>query len=167
MKKLTFLLGGVLLFVGCSTKQEVKKEPAKNVCQIENQPAPEWICMPEDTNEYIVAVGSAEKSSLGFSFARTAAVEDARDALARRIETQVKSEFRRYEAQTGVKNPQNERVLENISKHTTKVVLRGVKTLKLWQTKNSVYVLVGVPKSAIESAKSSIKKLAEKKFNEL
>ncbi len=158
MKKLIFLIIA-LLFFGCSSKNVNKK--INSTCIIENQNAPSWICRPEDTKGYITAVGSAEKTNLGFSFQQTEAISAARDALARRISVKVKNIFKRYESNTGVKNNTiSEKVVTNVSKQLSNLTLNDSKILNTWQSKNgTLYVLVGMPKENVKKAFSqSVKK---------
>ncbi len=169
-------LCSVMLFLGCSSKN--KNIPQTKECVVENQEAPVWICAPKDTKEYITAVGSAEKSPLGFSFQRTEAMAAARDELARRISVKVKNLFKRFESNTGVKKETTtEKVVENVSKHLSDVTLKDSKILATWQSKNgTLYVLVGVPKKNIEEGiKTSLrskdalyqKYLADKEWKKL
>jgi hypothetical protein len=148
-KKLIISMCIAAVFIGCSSKNQTT--PQTKECVIENQEAPVWICVPQDTKDYIVAVGSAEKS-LDFSFQRKEALADARDALARRIEVKVKNIFKRFESVTGAKNNKTaEKVVENVSKQVANITLRNTKILATWQSKNgTLYVLVGVPKKNIE-----------------
>ncbi|QCT95109.1 hypothetical protein FE773_07870 [Caminibacter mediatlanticus TB-2] len=158
MKKFLFF-AFIIFFIGCSSKSDVNK--INSTCIIENQNAPSWICRPEDTKEYITAVGSAEKTNLGFSFQQTEAVAAARDALARRISVKVKNIFKRYESNTGVKgNLVSEKVVTNVSKQLSNLTLNDSKILNTWQSKNgTLYVLVGMPKANIKKAfYQSIKK---------
>jgi len=150
MKKNLIISMCIVVFIGCSSKNQTI--PQTTECVIENQEAPVWICAPKDTKEYITAVGSAEKSPLGFNFQRTEALSAARDALARRIEVKVKNIFKRFESVTGAKNNKTaEKVVENVSKQVANITLRNTKILATWQSKNgTLYVLVGVPKKNIE-----------------
>ncbi|WP_457560492.1 LPP20 family lipoprotein [Caminibacter sp.] len=149
MKKIYFsLFVGLIFFSGCSSKQQQLKQQGQ--CVIDSQNAPIWVCEPKDTKDFITAVGSAEKSPLGFSFQRTEAMANARDALARRISIKVKNIFKRFERNTGVK-AQSEKVVENVSKQLADVTLRNSKIISTWQSKNgTLFVLVGVPKKNLE-----------------
>jgi hypothetical protein len=156
-KSLILSLCAAAIFIGCGSKNQTT--PQTKECVIENQEAPVWICAPKDTKEYITAVGSAEKSPLGFSFQRTEALAAARDELARRISVKVKNIFKRYESNVGVqKNKTTEKVVENVSKQLADITLRDSKILATWQSKNgTLYVLVGVPKKNLEEGiKSSL-----------
>lgn len=152
MKKYFAFGISLLILSGCASKTN---EITKNVtCQIENEKAPSWICIGGNVKGYLTAVGSAQKSPLGFSFQKTEAVSAARDALSRNIETKVKNLFKRFESTTGTKkNLVAEKVLVNVSKQVSKTTLKNSRILTIWQSKNgTLYVLVGIPNSEIKNA---------------
>ena len=159
MKKIFFILSAsILIFSGCSSKNEVKKT---YVCEIDGANAPEWVCRGVEYKNMITGVGSAEPSPLGFNFQKTEAISAARDEIARQISVRVKNIFKRYESKVG--NDHTEKVVENISKQLSYETLRNSKLLKLWKSpKGTLYVLVGMPKDQI---KESIIKNASKLYN--
>jgi len=157
MKK-AFIAGMVLaLFSGCSTKNQ----PKPQICQIDNVKAPSWICSPNDTKEYIVAIGSAPKNAAGdFQFQKEEAMAAARDALARRISVKVKNMFKQFKAATGAGNNQTfEKATESVSKQLSYQVLNDSKQLDIWiSPKGTMFVLVGVPKKEVkQQIKTSLK----------
>ena len=149
----SFLIGivSIALLVGCSSK---KPQPIEEKCVIDGSKAPTWVCNGgSDLKGGVFAVGSAEKSPLGFNFQREEAMAAARDALAREIEVKVKNMFKTYLSSTGVKENQTaERVVTNVSKQISKQVLRNSKLLKTWISKNgTMYVLVGIDKNSLKN----------------
>ncbi len=167
MKKLLGLIGaGIIVFSGCSSKNEVQKA---QMCQIDNVNAPEWICTGGNVKDMITGVGSAEPTPLGFNYQRTEAISAARDEIARKISIRVKNIFKRFESSTGTgKDVTAEKATENVSKQLAYETLRNSKLLKLWKSpKGTLYVLVGMPKEdAIEGIKTSLhnKKALYQKF---
>jgi hypothetical protein len=149
MKKI-LTTGFVLLtlFSGCS------KQPQHQKCQIDNTQAPAWICTPQDTKEYITAVGSAQKNSAGdFQFQKEEAMAAARDALARRISVKVKNMFKQFKATTGAGDNQTfEKATESVSKQVAYQTIQNSKQLDVWVSpKGTMFVLIGVPKEEVKN----------------
>ncbi len=176
MKKLVFAIGiGVLIFSGCSSKNEVQKT---QMCQIDGTNAPQWICQDANEKGMITGVGSAEATPLGFNYQKTEAIAAARDEIARKISIRVKNIFKRFESSTGIGKEQTaEKVTENVSKQLAYETLRNSKLLKMWKSpKGTLYVLVGMPKeevaqeikTSLESKKALYQKyLAKKSWEDL
>ena len=158
MKKTLLLLGSAALiaFTGCTNKQQTK--PQTPSCQIDGTKAPKWVCMPEDVEGGIVAVGSAPKNAAGdIQFQREEAMAAARDALARRLSVKVKNMFKQFKATTGAGNNQTfEKATQSVSKQLSSKILRNSKQLNMWiSPKGTMYVLVGIPNQ--EELKEEVK----------
>jgi len=163
MKKL-LVIGSALLiaFTGCANN---KPEPQTPSCQIDGAKAPKWVCMPEDVEGGIVAVGSAPKNAAGdIQFQREEAMAAARDALARRIATKVKNMFKQFKATTGAgENQTFEKATQSVSKQVASQVLRNSKQLNMWiSPKGTMYVLVGIPNQ--DQIKEEVKNAVKTSF---
>ncbi|MEO1941673.1 MAG: hypothetical protein ABGW77_02135 [Campylobacterales bacterium] len=151
--------------VGCSSGKEPKQGEK---CVVEGEEAPQWVCQPEKFNRgMIVAVGIAEE--MPPSIQLTQAEADGRNRLASQIATEVKREIRRYQ---GVTTPEGEnevnQQLEDISIQLSRVLLRGSRPLAQWRSENrSLYILIGVPKSRVQTLLKRHLKDLDLKFREL
>lgn len=158
-------VGVAIGVVGCSSG---KGPEEGQECVVEGEEAPQWVCQPEKFNRgMIVAVGIAEE--MPPSIQLTQAEADGRNRLASRIATEVKREIRRYQ---GVTTSEGEsevnQQLEDISIQLSRVVLRGSRPLAQWRSENgTLYVLMGVPKSRVQTLLKRRLKDLDLKFREL
>ncbi len=158
MKKSLLLISLVLsIFVGCSNK-EIKQEitPIKNA---EYKNLPEWVLQPV-YSKGIAAVGQAKIGEAGLAFAKTEALSNARNELARQIQVEVDNMFTNYTNVVGTNESQSvDKVATDISKQVASVSLKGSKQLNIWiSEKNEVYVLMGIDNTVLnEQTKSVIK----------
>ena len=160
MKKLFTLaiaLSTPLFFVSCGEKKPAKPEqPAK----VQNQQwanefanAPRWVLNPEMEGG-LAAVGSAKIGKAGIQFARTEALANARDELARQLQVKVKNMVKNFTQQIGVGDEQTvDKVSVQVSKQVTSTVLQGSKQKDMWiSPSGELYVLVVLDPAAVKQA---------------
>ncbi len=162
MKKCLLALLLVLL-VGCSStdKKGETKEVKQEITTIKNSSfknLPEWVLQPTYTSG-IAAVGQAKIGKAGLSFAKTGALANARNEIARQVEVQVDNMFTSYLNTTGIGNDESvDKVATDVSKQVASLSLKGSKQLNVWISEdNDVYVLVGVDNSILnQQVKESV-----------
>jgi len=153
LKLLAATVAGMIIFTGCGSNNPQPQQQ----CSIDGAQAPEWICNDAaNFKDGVYAVGSAQKTPLGYSFQKEEATAVARDAIARKISLKVKNMLKRYYSSTGVKDSQtSERVVTSVSKQLAKETLQGSKIIQSWTSpKGTLFVLVGVSN---EDLKKSLK----------
>ncbi len=146
-KAVAFSLAG-LMALSFVTSCGKKKEQAAT--GFEGDPclkgAPSWVLNPQVEGSKIAAVGSARIGKAGLQFARTEALANARDELARMIEVRVKNMVKNFMQVTGVGDAETvDRVSVQVSKQVAYQTIRGSKQVALWRSPcNELFVLVGV-----------------------
>ena len=151
MKKilLSTAVMATLLFTGC-VKQDATPDEQVYV-DPELAGAPTWVMMPMVEGS-ISEVGSAKKNAGGdISFQRNEAMADARDNLARQIETKVANMFKSFKSSTGnQENGSFDKSVESVSKQIASTTLRGTVVKGTWISKTgSLYVLVAVDTESV------------------
>ena len=150
------LLGLLLvLLVGCSStdKKGETKEVKQEITTIKNSSfknLPEWVLQPTYTS-VIAAVGQAKIGKAGLSFAKTEALANARNEIARQVEVQVDNMFTSYLNTTGIGSDETvDKVATDVSKQVASLSLKGSKQLNVWiSEEDDVYILVGVDNSTL------------------
>jgi hypothetical protein len=161
MKKALYLvlvvLVGIFMFSGCAKKGP---EPLKNPCL---EGAPAWVIDPTMEGG-LTGLGAAKIGAAGLQFARTEAIANARDEMARTLSVKVKNMFKNFTQVTGVGDAETvDKVSANVSKQVANQTLEGSKAKNVWISPcNEYYVLVVldpqvVQKSVADSVKSSLK----------
>ena len=146
-KALAFSLAG-LMALSFVTSCGKKKEQAAT--GFEGDPclkgAPSWVLNPQVEGSKIAAVGSARIGKAGLQFARTEALANARDELARMIEVRVKNMVKNFMQVTGIGDAETvDRVSVQVSKQVAYQTISGSKQVALWRSPcNELFVLVGV-----------------------
>jgi hypothetical protein len=153
---------GTLLFTGCT--QNSVQTPEQVYVDPELQGAPSWVLMPfvEGT---VSEVGSAKRNAASdIGFQRNEAMADARDNLARQIETKVSNMFKSYKSSTGsAADGTFDASVESVSKQIASQTLQGTVVKGTWISKTgSMYVLVAIDTDAVanmmeKSVKTSFK----------
>ncbi len=143
---LIFSLAGLtsMVFItSCGGKKEAVTGFEGDPCM---KGAPSWVLSPEVKGSKIAAVGSAKIGKAGLQFARTEALANARDELARMIEIRVKNMVKNFMQVTGVGDAETvDRVSVQVSKQVAYQTIRGSKQVALWRSPcNELFVLVGV-----------------------
>jgi ribosomal protein S20 len=164
MKKilLSTAVVGTLLFTGCAQQGPTPDEQV--YVDPELQGAPSWVMMPvvEGT---ISEVGSAKRNAGNdIGFQRNEAMADARDNLARQIETKVSNMFKSFKAATGSgEDATFDQSVESVSKQIASQTLKGTVQKNAWISKTgTMYVLVAIDTQAVadmmeKSVKTSFK----------
>ncbi len=160
MKKvIMFSLAGLAslsLMTSCGGKKEPETGFEGDPCL---KGAPNWVLNPQVEGSSIAAVGSAKIGKAGLQFARTEALANARDELARMIEVRVKNMVKNFMQVTGVGDSETvDRVSVQVSKQVAYQTIRGSKQVSLWRSPcNELFVLVGVdPKMVKDFIKSQV-----------
>ncbi|HHJ63702.1 MAG TPA: hypothetical protein ENJ61_02235 [Aquifex aeolicus] len=133
---------GLVLLTSCGKKKEVtgfEEDPCL-------KGAPDWVLNPQVQGSKIASVGSAKLGKAGFQFARTEALSNARDELARMIEIRVKNMVKNFMQVTGVGDAETvDRVSTQVSKQVAYQTIRGSRQVALWRSPcGELFVLVSV-----------------------
>lgn len=141
------LILGALVLSGLGGCGNNNRMPANNVQQQPQQQYPSWVLNPQ-VEDGIAAVGSAKIGAAGLSFARTEAIANARDELARQLEIKVNNMFKSYTNVVGVNGQDGvDKVATNVSKQVSSKILNNSKQIKMWLSPDkNVYVLVAIKK---------------------
>ncbi len=134
---------GVSFLTSCAKKEKVATGFEEDPCF---KGAPQWVLNPQVEGSKIAAVGSAKLGRAGFQFARTEALANARDELARMIEIRVKNMIKNFMQVTGVGDAETvDRVSVQVSKQVAYQTIRGSKQVAMWRSPcGELFVLVGV-----------------------
>ncbi|RMD46810.1 MAG: hypothetical protein D6834_01890 [Aquificota bacterium] len=157
MKKLAVFLLAVgipLLLDSCGKKEEPKPEKVQ-APQWKNEfaNAPKWVLNPQMEGG-LSAVGSAKIGRAGMQFARTEALANARDELARQLQVKVKNMVKNFTQQIGVGDEQTvDKVSVQVSKQVTSTVLQGSRQKDMWiSPSGELYVLVVLDPASVKEA---------------
>ncbi len=156
--KRTILMLGILtispmMIIGCvTTKNEIKESKIQEQGQIkEFANAPKWVSDLSGEKEP-AAVGSAKIGNVGMQFARTEALANGRDELARMMSVKVSNMVKNFSQVTGIGNAQSaEKVSSQVSKQITSEVLSGSRQKEMWVSPSGeVYMLVVIDASLVK-----------------
>ncbi|RMA92535.1 LPP20 family lipoprotein [Hydrogenothermus marinus] len=161
MKKVLslFLVIFVSFFFGSCAKKKIEK-PKQQPAKIQNQKwknefqnAPVWVLNPPNGKQ-LAAVGSAKIGKAGIQFARTEALANARDELARMLSVKVKNMVKNFSQQIGVGEDQTvDKVTAIVSKQVTAQLLQGSMQKDMWiSPSGELYVLVVLDPQAVKEA---------------
>jgi len=145
-KAILFSMAGVLslsLLSSCAKKEKVATGFEGDPCL---KDAPSWVLNPQVEGSKVAAVGSAKIGKAGLQFARTEALSNARDELARMIEIRVKNMVKNFMQVTGVGDAETvDRVSVQVSKQVAYQTIRGSRQVAMWRSPcGELFVLVGV-----------------------
>jgi len=148
---------GLMMLVSCSgNKAKVDNKALSK--EFEN--APKWVLDGGGAMEGgMAAVGSAQIGKAGMNFARTEALANGRDELARQLSVKVKNMVKNFTQTTGIGDDETvDRVSSQVSKQVTNQTLNGSRQKDSWISPSSTYyVLVAVDPAILqESLKNSI-----------
>lgn len=160
------LVSSSLVFTACSSKEEAyTPNKVEGECIIKGEKAPMWVCGSYDNPAQYTAVGSAPLSKLGHNFSRNEALANARNNLVNQIEQQIKNKTESYMRSTGVgENEMVERVVKQVSRQTSSMVLNDSKQISYWQNQsdNTIFLLVAVNKSGVDKEiEGKVKEIVE------
>lgn len=162
MKKLflliTCLVVGSLVLFSCGGSKSAKVDNKALAEEFEN--APSWVLDGGGSMEGgMAAVGSAAIGDAGMNFARTEALANGRDELARQLGVKVKNMVKNFTQTTGIGDSETvDKVSSQVSKQVTSETLTGSRQKESWISPSATYyVLVVVdPEIVKESVKNSI-----------
>lgn len=151
MITLLFSIGTLLCFTGCSDKVQPNEDPQPNL--------PEWVNNPpQDDDEYLYAVESGASRDVGS--AKRKAMQNARAAIALKVEAEVTVLVKNFEEEVGG-GPSTAEVtglFAQISKSVANQTLTGTGDLKIHRLANpdglstTVYVLMEMPRGNIDAS---------------
>jgi len=167
MKSIIYIIFFTAVLSGCQT---LIKPPLKNADGQTNynrciQGAPAWVLTPHIEGA-LSATGSSAITKSGLGFAKTKALSNARDELARSLETKVKNLFKSYTRETGVEDQMTiDSVSEGVSRQVAAQSLRGSVQKGGWiDPCNNLHVLVMLDENRVaQYTKSAIKSSLESK----
>jgi len=161
LKTLLSISMASVIFTGCSSKDEVKKEKLTFACKQDGVLAPKWTCNPY-VKDSIAAVGIAKMNKGNDkSFQRSEAMADGRDALASQISTKVSNLFKSYKSTTGSGTQATfDAANSKVSKQLANQTLNNTSPIDSWthpKTKE-LYLLLTVSNQSVTTAmENSIK----------
>jgi len=111
----------------------------------------------------MAAVGSAKIGNAGMNFARTEALANGRDELARQMSVKVKNMVKNFTQSTGIGDDETvDKVSSQVSKQVANQTLNGSRQKDSWISPSStLYVLVAVDPAIV---KESIKNAVQTSF---
>jgi len=150
--------------ISCSGKNVSPAQPPVQVGNSsESSQFPDWINNPPFNDEFLYVVESSTAQNLGL--ARRKATQNARAALALRIETVVTALVENFEEEIGgdPKNTKTSEIFSQISKSVATQTLIGSRNVKAYtqreDTRNTVWVLMELPtRNVAAGAISTIRK---------
>lgn len=150
-----------LLMSGCAQKSDTGvAQGAPAQVSLELAGAPAWVLDPA-VEGAMCAVGSAKVGPAGMNFAITEATGNARDDLARQIQTNVANMLKNFTQQTGVGDSVAvDKVVSNVSKQLAKQDLSGSKGTKKWVSQTGtlwILVVMQDPSKVAASIKETVK----------
>ncbi len=153
MKK-TFLLALVIVvlafaFAGCTGKGQTITASKVNKCV---KDAPAWVLLA-GAEGGLSAVGSAQIGNAGINFARTEALANGRDEIARILELKVNNMLKNFTQTTGVGDSQTvDKVTSNVSRQLANQTITGSRAKEAWISPecNEIFVLVVADAPSLE-----------------
>lgn len=135
------------LVTGCSKSAVKEANMSKRY-----KGAPNWVFRPAPEGA-LSAVGSAIIGEAGFAFARNEAMADARDQLAKGINTRVQSIAKHFAHTTGLGDDKIvDKVVSNATRQFTNTELVGSSMRNMWRSdKDELFVLVTMDPEAVKT----------------
>ncbi len=157
MKKMlvfiVMIMSCVLVFSGCGGSKGAKVDNQQMASEFANAPA--WVLDGGGSMEGgIAAVGSAAIGKAGMQFARTEALANARDELARQINVKVKNMVKNFTQTTGIGDSETvDKVASQTSKQVANQTVNGSRQKDSWISPSStLYILVAIDPSIAQNA---------------
>ncbi|WP_457640346.1 LPP20 family lipoprotein [Persephonella sp.] len=153
---LTLMTAAILptLVTSCGKKEPEKVEQVQaEAWKKEFANAPQWVLNPQ-VEGALAAVGSAKIGPAGMQFARTEALANARDEIARMLQIKVKNMIKNFTQVTGIGDQQTvDKVSAQVSKQVASQVLTGSQQREMWiSPSGELYVLVVLDPGAVKEA---------------
>lgn len=152
MKKfllIVLVITALLAVAGCSSKNTAVSAAQYNKCY---KDAPSWVLMG-GAEGGLSAVGSAQIGNAGLSFARTEAMANGRDEIARILQLKVSNMVKNFTQTTGIGDAQTvDKVSANVSRQLANQTLTGSKAKQTWISSecNELFILVVADAPAME-----------------
>ncbi len=157
MKKMlvsvVMLVGCAVALAGCGGSKTAKIDNKEIANEFAN--APSWVLDGGGTMEGgVAAVGSAAIGKAGMNFARTEALANGRDELARQVSLKVKNMVKNFTQTTGIGDSETvDKVSSQVSKQVANQTINGSRQKDSWISPSSnLYVLVAVDSSIAKQA---------------
>lgn len=152
-----FAASGVALSVLLSACGSEEVKPVALECAFPDAPsvpAPGWVCDEPVEGVEVSAVGSADKTGAGVSFAKNMAATDARVQMAQAMKVHVQNMVKQYAETTGAADSETvDKVNTSVTKQITDQTLTGTKRYKSIVSPNgTVYVLIGMDEATAAKA---------------
>ena len=147
MKKFLLLVLVITAFAvaGCGSKNTAVSAAQYNKCY---KDAPSWVIMG-GAEGGLSAVGSAQIGNAGLSFARTEALANGRDEIARMLQLKVNNMVKNFTQTTGIGDAQTvDKVTANVSRQLSNQTLTGSKAKETYR--NSAFVQNKMAKTLCE-----------------
>jgi hypothetical protein len=157
MKRVVLFLSIIALIpligTSCGKKEKKVEQVQAEQWKKEFANAPKWVLNPE-VEGGLSAVGSAKIGPAGIQFARTEALANARDELARMLSIKVKNMIKNFTQTTGIGDQTTvDKVSAQVSKQVASQVLNGSKQKDMWiSPSGELYVLVVLDPAAVKEA---------------
>ncbi len=140
------IFAALFLVFGCGSKHidnDAMEEEFEN--------APEWVLLGHDPQMFS-AVGSARIGKSGMQFAKTAALAQARNELARQIGVKVQSVVNSVTRQMGIGEGQTaDQMGRQVTRHVTEETLSGSHQKDIWISPSSdLYILAVMDEDAVK-----------------
>lgn len=154
MKRLIFtslmVVMAAVFFAACGKSSVAQQEASKYNACLENAPA--WV-LAGGAEGGISAVGSAKIGAAGLSFARTEALANGRDELARILGLKVNNMLKNFTQTTGIGDSQTvDKVSASVSKQLTSQTISGSRQKDQWLSSKcgELFVLVVTDSQNVE-----------------
>ncbi len=135
-----------ILIVGCKSTPKVESPELAG----EYANAPSWVLDPTMEGG-LSALGISRVGKAGMQFARTEAIANGRDELARIISVKVKNLIKNFTETTGIGDEETvDKVSSQVSKQVASQTLNGSRSTNMWVSpKNNLHILVVLDPSSV------------------
>lgn len=146
MRKFSIVALVGLILVSCAGTPKVTGS------SVESTKQPDWVTRGKKSNTLKYVVGNGKMSN--FANSKKRAEADARDQIALWISTSVSVTLKNYTQDAGVGGEtQAIEFMENVSRQTSNVALRGVEIEDFWAAPDgTIFVLASIPIANVEKA---------------
>lgn len=167
-KMLIGLALGALVLAGCGSKDDAlgvggKAIDKKALKALNLQGAPNWVI--NSGQGEMSAVGDAEVIAGNLGYARTEALANARDELARQISTEIAGEIKNVANSSGVgQDARIERATSQITSQSVAQSISGTKQTDTWITNDGsrIFVLIKLDEKNKSALEKNIKQAVQK-----
>ncbi|MDR0453288.1 MAG: SUMF1/EgtB/PvdO family nonheme iron enzyme [Deferribacteraceae bacterium] len=145
------VLAMLFAIFGCGGKSAEAPKAPVNQCLVG---APDWVVSGGGEAGSFSASGSAKISAAGMSFARTAALGNARDEMARGLSVKVNNMLKDFTQVTGIGDAAVvDKVTSSVSRQVASQTLQGTAQKATWTSPcNDLWVLAVIDATAVQAA---------------